>query len=218
MSEEKKIEEVKKVEEVKAEKTTEKAEVAPEGKKKSSKTLLIIIIVVVIFLIISSVGGYFLVKGLIKSGKDKINDLIGNPVTNNETSDTTSEDTWTYDATTTNKVNGTLDKTSIINAKFPTDIPLCGGVVTSSSYDSTYEAEVKIDTASTVTQAVDWYVIKLAEKGWTTSSQTQEEPIEGYITAYIEFKSADEKRTGDIKIETIPLYKVATVTITEDLM
>lgn len=218
MAEEKKVEEVKKEE-------TPSIPTPTNPEKKKSNTVLYVVIGVIVFLGVLTVAGFFVVKGLINKGVDTLEDSVNLfEEVSDEDADSDSEqsedeedgDQWLYKASTEEKVDGDLEKDNLVSSKFPSDIPLCGGVVTGSSYDE-WTLETKIETASEVEEVLAWYVDALQEEGWEITSQTSDEVVEGYATASVDFASTDGERKGEVRIETSPFYQVSLVTVQEIL-
>ncbi len=134
-----------------------------------------------------------------------------------DTSDDENDETLLYKASTKEKVYGKLEKKDMINDNFPSDLPICGGIVTASSYDSDYEVSVSLDTASTPDEVITWYTAKLQEAGWEITGQSKEEPIEGWIDGDISAELTSEEREIYITIDKNPYYEVTQVSVYEYL-
>lgn len=107
-----------------------------------------------------------------------------------------------------------LESSDMLTEKFPEDIPLSGGKITSSSYtDSRIIAELDVD--ATVKETKEWYVDALRDGGWEITKQSESEPTEGWTTIDISFESTDGERRGDIKIELNPYTPIPHVRIRE---
>jgi cytoskeletal protein RodZ len=196
-----------------------------EGKpqeKKKSKVVLYIVLGIVALLVVAGIVAFFVVKGLFKKGvdylqdsQDQIEEVIDD--SNEEGEDENdSEEEWQLEKSTENGVDDSLESKDMLTSKFPDDIPLSGGKVKSSSYDD-LTIDVVLDIDNTVDEIKEWYVEALQENGWIITSQSQDEPLEGWETVEISFESEDGERHGSIEIMLADYQTIPTVTVTEIL-
>ena len=207
-------EEKKKQEETKVEQTPS---TTPE--KKKSNTVLYIVLGAIVLLGVISIAAYMVIRGLIKKGVDSLeegSDLVEQISDDFGIEESEDGDSFIYKASTEEKVDGELEKENLVSSRFPDDIPLCGGIVTASSYDE-WNITTKIETASTPEEVLDWYETALQDNGWEITGRESNEMVEGYITASMTFESTDQERRGEISIDTNPFYQVTSVTIKEIL-
>jgi cytoskeletal protein RodZ len=193
---------------------------APE--KKKSNIILYIVLGIVALLVVAGIVAFFVVKGLFKKGvdylqdsQDQIEEVVDD--SNQEDEDENdSEDEWQLEKSTNNGVDDDLESEDMLTSKFPDDIPLSGGRVKSSSYDDlTIDAVLDVD--NTVDEIKEWYVEALQENGWIITSQSQDEPLEGWETVDISFESEDGERRGSVEITLADYQSIPTVTVTEIL-
>ena len=202
-------------------KTQENVEQAPVvQEEKKSKTLLYVIIGIFVFLLVLGAVGFFVIKVLLKQGVSLLNKegekLIEQADKFIDTSEEEDEDEdFSYSKSTEKTVDGDLEKKELITDKFPTDIPLPGGLVTASSYDE-FDIEVKIDIDSTIEEIIEWYEKALVEKGWEITSKSSED-FEGWKTGSIDFAKGAEERKGSVTLDRNPYVKVTTIRVRERL-
>jgi hypothetical protein len=128
--------------------------------------------------------------------------------------ETESEDEFTLKKSTDQGVDGELESESMLSDRFPEDIPLSGGKITASSYsDLNITAELDVD--SELLEVKEWYLDALRENDWEISSQSEDEPVEGWTSIKISFESTDGERRGDISIEQTPYTEIPHVQIRE---
>lgn len=204
------------------EKVEQSTEQPPVEQKKKSKTLLYVVIGIFVFLVVIAVAAFLVTRGLIKKGLSVLEDGGEEFVeqldkTSEDSNDEeTEEDTFLYDKTTEEAIDGKLEKSNLITDNFPDDIPLPGGLVTSSSYDD-YAVEVKIDINSTIEEIMDWYEDALIKKGWEITSKSSEQPYEGWETGSIKFAKETEEREGRLDLDRNPYQQVTTIRVREIL-
>jgi hypothetical protein len=183
---------------------------------------LYIVLGIVALLVVAGIVAFFVVKGLFKKGvdylqdsQDQIEEVVDD--SNQEDEDENdSEDEWQLEKSTNNGVDDDLESEDMLTSKFPDDIPLSGGRVKSSSYDDlTIDAVLDVD--NTVDEIKEWYVEALQENGWIITSQSQDEPLEGWETVDISFESEDGERRGSVEITLADYQSIPTVTVTEIL-
>jgi len=202
-------------------KTQENVEQAPVvQEEKKSKTLLYVIIGIFVFLLVLGAVGFFVIKVLLKQGVSLLNKegekLIEQADKFIDTSEDEDEDEeFSYSKSTEKTVDGDLEKKELITDKFPTDIPLPGGLVTASSYDE-FDIEAKIDIDSTIDEIIEWYEKALVEKGWEITSKSSED-FEGWETGSIDFAKVAEERKGSVSLDRNPYVKVTTIRVRERL-
>ena len=102
-------------------------------------------------------------------------------------------------------LNDSLERTDVINEDFPSEIPLSGGKVITSS-DSGLDISVEIEVNTTGQEALDWYVNKLNEEGWTVTNQSIESATETWFSGSFEYSSL-ETDEGTIIRGTIHVAK-----------
>jgi hypothetical protein len=200
---------------------TPKGEVTP---KKKSKTLWYIIGGIVFLLILVSVIGFFVVRGLIKKGAgtleeslDQYEQVIEDEDSEVEESDEGEEDdeSWLYKKPTEEGVEGELEKANLVNKNFPEDIPLSGGIVTASSYDSDYSVDVQIDINSTVEEILDWYEEAFEENDWVITERSSSEDVEGWFSGKLSAETEDGERSMRVSLDRNPYQEFTSVTVTE---
>lgn len=206
-------------------KTQENVEQTPVvQEEKKPKTLLYIIIGIFVFLLVLGAVGFFVIKvflkqriSLLNKGREKLIEQADKfiDIAEDEDKDENEDEDFFYTKSTEKTVDGDLEKKELITDKFPTDIPLPGGLVTASSYDK-YDIEVKIDINSTIDEIIEWYEKALIEKGWEITSKSSED-FEGWKTGSIEFVKEAEEREGSVTLDRNPFVKVTTIRVRESL-
>ena len=102
-------------------------------------------------------------------------------------------------------LNDSLEKTDVINEDFPSEIPLSGGKVITSS-DSGLDISVEIEVNNPPQDVYDWYLNKLNEEGWTVTNQSIESATETWFSGSFEY-SSPETDEGTIIRGTIHVAK-----------
>lgn len=131
-----------------------------------------------------------------------------------ESEESEEEDEFLLKKSTEQGLDGELESSDILSEEFPNDLPLSGGKLTASSHDDR-RIVAELDVDATVGDIKEWYVEALRDEGWEITSQSETEPIEGFVSVEVSFQSADGERTGDLKIEQIPYTQIPHVTIRE---
>ena len=196
---------------------TEKTPVVQE--KKKSNTLLYVIIGIFVFLLVIGVAAFLLLRGLINRGRtlyEEESERIEREIedTFDISEDEDGEETWMFAKSTEEAVDGELERSDLVTDRFPEDIPLPGGLVTSSSYDN-LSIEVKVDIDSTVEEIMNWFEEALIEEGWEITARSSQESMEGWITGTMQFSKEDEERKGRIDLDKNPYQEVTNVRIRE---
>ena len=90
-----------------------------------------------------------------------------------------------------------LERTDIMLEGFPSEIPLPGGTLISSS-ETIIDVSIQMEVNSTAQEAFDWFVNAFSQEGWTILSQTIEEVEEGWFSSSLEYSSVEpEEWTED---------------------
>lgn len=185
----------------------------PETKKKS-KVLLYVILAILAFLLIGAILLFFVFKNIFTTVRDAVDDTQEDSQIEQEfEQEQTEDEEFMFEAETEEGVEGELESRSLIIDAWREDIPLSGGIVTSSQEGVNFY-EVKLAIASSFDEVFDWYVEALREAGWTVTQQEKNPPIvEGFTNGKISF-SSDETR-GTIDIERTLYYQTTHVSIRE---
>jgi hypothetical protein len=202
----------------------------PEGNtpKKKSNALWYIIGGVVLLLVLIPVIGFFVVRGLIKKGAGSLEEAVNQyeQVVDEEDTEIEEEsegegdeddESWLYKKPTEEGVDGELEKENLVNKNFPEDIPLPGGIVTASSYDSDYSVDVKIDIDSTVEEILDWYEEALEEDDWVITERSSSEDVEGWFSGRLSAETEDGERSMRVSLDRNPYQEFTSITVTEYL-
>jgi hypothetical protein len=202
----------------------------PQGDtpKKKSNALWYIIGGIVLLLVLIPVIGFFVVRGLIKKGAGSLEEAVNQyeQVVDEEDTEIEEEsegegdeddESWLYKKPTEEGVDGELEKENLVNKNFPEDIPLPGGIVTASSYDSDYSVDVKIDIDSTVEEILDWYEEALEENDWVITERSSSEDVEGWFSGRLSAESEDGERSMRVSLDRNPYQEFTSITVTEYL-
>jgi hypothetical protein len=202
----------------------------PQGDtpKKKSNALWYIIGGVVLLLVLIPVIGFFVVRGLIKKGAGSLEEAVNQyeQVVDEEDTEIEEEsegegdeddESWLYKKPTEEGVDGELEKENLVNKNFPEDIPLPGGIVTASSYDSDYSVDVKIDIDSTVEEILDWYEEALEEDDWVITERSSSEDVEGWFSGRLSAETEDGERSMRVSLDRNPYQEFTSITVTEYL-
>ena len=216
MTEHKKEQEVKK--------ETPPASASPESgtPKKKSNVIWYIIGGILLVLILIPVIAFFFLRGVFNRYVGNVEDTIEFYEQEWEEVDTgieeaeDTEDGWRFRKSTEEGVDGDLEKEDLITDRFPQDIPISGGIVTSSSYDN-WSIEVNLDIDSSVEEILEWYANALEEEGWEITSRSSQEAMEGWVSGSLQFAKEDEDRTGRLNADTNPYQEVTSVRLRETL-
>lgn len=139
-------------------------------------------------------------------------------IRNNEIENKNNSVEETYEPSTKETIYGRLEREYLVTEEFPKDIPLCGGMVTSSFLDeSGYFIETVIDTASSVEETYYWYMYQLKENGWEITYDDMFTYDDGTQAAVIEIELKGSSRKGYVKIERLPSFEVSMVYLREML-
>jgi hypothetical protein len=194
--------------------------------KKKSNTIWYIIGGIFLVLILIPVIAFFFLRSVFNRYVGDVEETVGryeqeiedSDIEIIEDEDEDGEESWGFQKSTDESVDGELEKEDLITDRFPEDIPVSGGIVTSSSYDD-WNIEVNLDVDSTVEEILEWYANALEEEGWEITSRSSQESMEGWISGTLMFTKEDdeEERKGRLNADTNPYQEVTSIRLRETL-
>jgi len=126
------------------------------------------------------------------------------------------EDGLVFEKRTEQGLDGELERTDVILENFPSEIPLPGGTVISSS-DTGLDVSIEIEVNATGEEALSWYVNKLTEEGWEVVSQVVEDVEAGWYSSTIEYSSTETETEGQMRgtihFSKTPQHQTITITV-----
>ena len=194
-------------------KVEESTPVAEEPKKKKGgKTVLIIVLVLVGILLLCGLGGYFGLRAYIADLFEEVEDAV--EVVDEEVDESVDffipdveEDEPSFEdgeeelESDLPKVEDDMEDADLVSDRFPEDIPLSGGKVTSSSFDQ-WGVKVDLQTSSSVEDAYTWYEEALEDTDWVVTSKSRDD-----TSASIDFNNGEERRSDDYRSGSVRINR-----------